>query len=131
MEHVPTKVVPFFVTGYDEVEVPVEPEEPADVPEPAEERVARSSILGQIALCLALATAAAHVIGVVLAVSGSFVAGAVFAWIAVVASIVTILVSLVAIVGRFGRGWAIAALILGVFANPLVLLNVLNFLGGS
>ena len=131
MEHVPTKVVPFYVTGYDEVDVPTEPEEPAEAPEPAEARVSRSSILGQIALCLALATAAAHVIGVVLAVSGSFVAGTVFAWIAVVASIVTILVSLVSIFGRFGRGWAIAALILGVFANPLLLLNMLNFLGGS
>lgn len=131
MEHVPTKVVPFYVTGYDEVDVPAEPEEPAEVPEPAEERVARSSVLGQIALCLALATVAAHVIAMVLAVSGSFVPGTVFAWIAVVASIVTVLTSLVAIVARFGRGWAIAALILGVFANPLLLLNMLNFLGGS
>ncbi|MGV8883739.1 MAG: hypothetical protein ACOH19_16445 [Rhodoglobus sp.] len=131
MEHVPTKVVPFYVTGYDEVDVPAEPEEPAEAPEPVEERVARSSILGQIALCFALATAAAHVIAVVLAASGSFVAGTVFAWIAVWVSAATILGSLVAIVGRFGRGWAIAALILGLFANPLLLLNVLNFLGGS
>ena len=131
MEHVPTKVVPFFVTGYDEVDVPTEPEEPAEAPEPADHRVARSSILGQIALCLALATAAAHVVAVVLASSGSFVAGTVFAWIAVGISVATILGSLVAIVGRFGRGWAIAALILGLFANPLVLLNVLNLLGGS
>lgn len=131
MEHVPTKVVPFFVTGYDEVETPTEPEEPTAAPEPAEERVARSSILGQIALCFALATIAAHVVAVVVASSGSFVAGSVIAWIAIVASIVTILTSLVAIIGRFGRGWAIAALVLGIFANPVLLLNVLNFLGGA
>ena len=29
IEHVPTKVVPFFVTGYDELETPAETDEPA------------------------------------------------------------------------------------------------------
>lgn len=131
IEHVPTKVVPFFVTGYDEVEVETASEEPVEEPPRRERPASRSSVLGQLALCVALATIGVHIAAVIVAASGSFVAGTVLAWIAIAASILAVLSGLVAIIGRFGRGWGISAVILGVVANPFLLVNVLNFVGGS
>lgn len=131
IEHVPTKVVPFFVTGYDEVDVETAPDEPVEQPSRRERRPSRSSILGQLALCVALATIGVHIAAVIVASSGAFAAGTVLAWIAIAASILAVLSGLVAIIGRFGRGWGISAVVLGVLANPFLLVNILNFVGGS
>jgi hypothetical protein len=136
IEPVTTKVVPFFVTGYEGD--PVEDDTLAEGTEsepPKRERPRRSagrlSLVGQAALGAALATIVVHIVAIIVASSGSFVAGSVLAWVAIALSIAAVLAGLVAVIGRFGRSWGAAAIVVGLFANPFLLLRLLDFVGGS
>jgi hypothetical protein len=134
IEPVTTKVVPFFVTGYESD--PVEDDDDVTQSDPPKRErprrsAGRSSLVGQAALGAALATIVVHMSAVVVASSGAFIAGSVLAWVAIAFSILAVLTGLVAVVGRFGRSWGVGAIVLGLFANPFLLLRLLDFVGGS
>ena len=124
VERVPIKVVPYYVQ--DEPDVEVEPD-PDPVVEPVETPRRRTRLVGIGAAVLALATVALTAAAVVISSGGDFPLGTFLAYVAIGTSAAAVLVALVAIVGGFGRRWGIGALVVGVLANPLVLLTVLNW----
>ncbi|TXK18589.1 hypothetical protein FVQ89_01150 [Homoserinibacter sp. GY 40078] len=48
---------------------------------------------------------------------------------AVLLSILAVMAGIAAVVGRWGRGWGIAAIVVGVILNPVVVLGGLSWLG--
>lgn len=94
------------------------------------ERV-KTPLLGIVAFGLAVLAAAFQICGIVAASSGAFGTATVFAWAAVGASVLAVVIGVIAIVGDFGRRWGIAAVVLGLIANPWLLQQVLALLGGG
>lgn len=114
------KVVPMYLEGED---VPVE-----QVPASAERT--RTPLLGIVALVLGVLTVAALVTGIAIATAGDWAPATTIAYGAIGLSVLAVVVGVVAVVLGAGRRWAVIAVLLGVFANPLVLLAVLRFFGG-
>jgi hypothetical protein len=85
---------------------------------------------GILSFVLALATVAGVATGIALATSDLYLAATYTAWGAIGASGLAVVLGLVGIIGRLGSGWAVAGLILGVLANPLVLTAALDLIGG-
>lgn len=104
---------------------PVEPVEPAAKPPRSRPRWP-----GILSFGLALLTVAGLVTGIVLATSDLYLAATYVAWGAIGAGVLAVLLGLAGLIGRFGRGWAVAGLILGVIANPYVLTTALDLIGG-
>ena len=126
VERVPLKVVPMFIEN-STVEMPPEPLAP--------EPVARTSALlpwvGVIAIALAVAAAVVQVVAIVVASAGDFEWGIVLGYLAVILSITAILAGIAAIVVKRDRRAGIVGILLGIIANPLVLLVVLRFFSGT
>lgn len=129
MERVPLKVVPIYVQPIED-----EPEPPGE--EPAEEVVdepaprPRTRLLGVVAAALALVTIGVHIAAIVVASGGDFATGTLLGYLAIGASALAVVAGLVAAILGRGRAWGIAAVVVAVVANPLVLLAVLRFLSG-
>jgi hypothetical protein len=85
---------------------------------------------GRVSLVFGVLTVAGLAAGIVLATSDLFLAATYAAWAAVGAGALAAVVAVVALVGGFGRGAAVAGLLLGVVANPLVLTPALDAIGG-
>ena len=85
---------------------------------------------GILSLAFAVLTIAGLVTGIVLATGDLYLAATYTAWAAIGSSALAVIAATVAIVGRFGRGWAVAGLILGILANPFVLTRALDLIGG-
>lgn len=102
---------------------------PGDGPPPAPERArARLSVpLGLVALGLAVLFALGDVIAVSVASSGNWGLGTLIAQAMMGATIVSLGLAVVAAVLGRGRRYAVAAAILSVLANPLVLTGILSF----
>ncbi|MDO7880871.1 hypothetical protein [Antiquaquibacter soli] len=128
LDKVPIKVVPIYF----EPVVEFEPLEPETVVEPEQKDAPRRStrIVGALSLLGAVVAAVLTGVGVAVASGGAYDAGTVIAWVAIVLSAVAVLGGLVAAVARWGRPWGIAAVIVGVAANPWVLATVLGALAG-
>lgn len=118
------KVVPMYLEG-EEVE---EPDDDGSDDEPVE-RV-RTSVLGILALALAMLTAAALVTGIIIASTGGWRVATIAAYAAIGLSVLSVIGGVVAVILGMGRRFGVIAVILGVFANPLVLLVVLRLVGG-
>jgi hypothetical protein len=99
-----------------------------DAGEPPRER--RQWPIGIIALCLAVLLAAAEVVGVLLAGNGQFGVATLIGQSLIVLTVLSFLLGLFAVIRGRGRGWGIAAMILSVLVNPLVLINLLALFGG-
>jgi hypothetical protein len=129
LERLPTKVVPYVVTGYAEEEVAEEPA--VDLPPEPEERPVRKRgpLLGLIALGLAVLTVVAHAVAVVIASGNDFAPATIAGYVAIGLSVASVLAGAVAVILRLGRVWGIIAIVLGVVANPFLLLVVLRFVG--
>jgi len=84
---------------------------------------------GILSLGLAAVTVAGLVTGLVLVTADAYIAATWAAWIAAGASTLAVLVGVVALVGGFGRPWAIAGIVLGIVANPPVLTWALDAIG--
>jgi hypothetical protein len=102
---------------------------PPSEPTPGPPR-ARPRWPGILSFGLALLTLAGLVTGLTLVTADEFVAATYAAWIASGVGVLAVLVALVAVIGRFGRGWAAAALVVAVAANPPVLTWALDTIGG-
>lgn len=86
--------------------------------------------IGPIALAIAVLLAAAEVIGVLLANSGQFGVAGIIGQSLIVLTVLSFLLGLFAVIRGRGRGWGIAAMILSLLVNPLVLINLLSLFGG-
>ena len=125
IERVPTKVVPYYVVGYDEETIPAGPET-----EPVELSRIPTALVGIVALGFAVITAVVQVIAIVTASAHDFEQGTVLAWSAIVLSVFAVAGGVVAIILRRGRRWGVVAIVLGVIGNPFILLVVLSFVRG-
>ena len=127
VERVPLKVVPIFVTPIED-----EPEVPAEEPQLVEEPDARPRRpwVGLGAVALTLATIAVHVAALVVSTAGDFPTGTLLAYVATGVSAAAVVVGIVAAILGRGRAWGIAAALVAVLANPIVLLAILRFLSG-
>jgi hypothetical protein len=128
IEHVAPKVVPYYVTGFDEeyVEPQVDPEPVVEPEQPKRTTGVPRALVGMIALGLAVVMAVLHVVGIVVASGNDYGTATAIAWVAIVISGVAVLGGVAAIILRRGRGWGIAAIVLGVLANPVILLYLLR-----
>lgn len=84
---------------------------------------------GRSALAAGILTPLAVATGVAASQAGAFEVATVAAWTAIGASAVAVLAGVVAIVGNWDRGAGIAAVAVGILANPLVLLHGLDAVG--
>ena len=127
VERVPLKVVPIFVTPIEEEPEVVE-EEPVLVEEPVARP--RRPWLGLGAVALTLATIGVHIAALIVSTAGDFPTGTLLAYVATGISAVAVVAGIVAAILGRGRAWGIAAALVAVLANPLVLLAILRFLSG-
>lgn len=99
-------------------------------PVPPQRATSRPRWPGILSLVLALLALAGLVAGIVLATSDLYLIATYTAWGAIAASGAAVVLAVVALIGRFGRGAAVAGLLLGVVANPFVLTRALDLIGG-
>jgi hypothetical protein len=125
VEHVPLKVVPMYVEGEGQQSQPGGEAEPPEI-EGVASRV-RTPWIGIIALALALVTAVAHGVAVAVASGGELQAATALAVVAISLSVLAVVGGLVALVAGFGRRAGLAAIVVGVLANPVVLLALLGW----
>ena len=85
---------------------------------------------GILSFVLALLAVAGLAAGIVLATSDQFLAATYTAWGAIGASGLAVVLGLIAVIGRLGRGWGTAGVVLGVVANPYLLTIALDRIGG-
>ena len=121
----PIKVVPIYLDPIVEEEAPVAEAPVPPVAEPVEVK-RRTGLVGGFALLVALVAAVMTGVAVSVASNGGDDVGTVLAWVAIGCSALAILGGVVAAVFRLGRGTGIAAIILGVLANPWFLVTVLG-----
>ncbi len=115
------KVVPMFIDS----EVQPQPAPPPASGAPKR----RSRRMGWISLGLAVVAAILLVVAIIISTAGSFVAGSIVGVIAIGFSAWAVIIGAVAILFTRGRRLAIAGVILGLFANPVLLLWLLLFAG--
>lgn len=85
---------------------------------------------GILSFALGMLTVAGLVTGLVLVAADRYEAATWTAWIGCGAGAAAALLGVAAVIGRFGRSWAVAGLVLGVVANPPVLTRALDAIGG-
>jgi len=84
---------------------------------------------GSLAGGLAILMVITWAVGLACALGGLLELAVGLSYSALLLSVLAVLAGLVAVVGRWGRGWGIAAIAVGVLLNPLVLLHVLTWIG--
>jgi hypothetical protein len=82
-----------------------------------------------LAAALALLATGGLIAGLVLATSDLFEAATWVAWGTIGVSAAAVLLGLLALIAGFGRGWAATGVVLGIVANPLVLVHGLGLVG--
>ncbi len=85
---------------------------------------------GRAALAAGILTVVAFVVGMLAVPLDQFAIATVAAWAAIGLSALAVVGGIVATIGNWDRGAAIAAIIVGVIANPLVLLYGLGAVAG-
>ncbi len=83
------------------------------------------SLAGGVAILMVLTWAT----GLAFMMGGGFELGVGLSISATILSVLAVLGGLVAVVGRWGRGWGVAAIVVGVLLNPVVLIYLLSWLG--
>ena len=106
------------------VEIPVEEDAPL---QPEREK---TPLLGAIAMTAAVVTGTLHAAAVALASNGVYQTSTVLAITAIGLSVVAIVVGIVAAILDRGRRVGVVAAIVGLVANPLVVLVTLQFFSG-
>ena len=127
LEKVPIKVVPIYIEPMLEEYVDPEPEVVESQPEPTVVR----PLIGQIAFGAALLTIVAHAVAVATASASAWSTGTVLGYIAIGLSVLAVLGGIAAIILNRGRRLGIIAIVMGVLANPWVLLEILRLFAGA
>jgi len=94
----------------------------------AEPRLPRRT-LGVAALAVALLVVVGTAVAVGLATGAAYEAATIVAWLAIGASGVVVVAGLLAIAADRGRRWGVAAVLIGVAANPFLLRSILALFG--
>ena len=123
VERVPLKVVPIFI---DEPVVP-EPIETPDAPPPAPRR--QTALLGATALAAAVIAGVLQGVAIAEATGGDYLAATVLGYVSIGLAVVAVVGGVVAIILDRGRRLGIAGVVLGVLANPFVLLTLFQLVG--
>jgi len=102
-------------------------------PSAAAPRVApwRNRRLGSASFAIAVLSVALEVIAIVIGSGGAWVAATVLAWVVIGLFALAFALGLLAILTRNGRRFGLAAVILGLVANPLTLVGVFGLLGAN
>ncbi len=85
--------------------------------------------LGAGALTTAVVAIVLEIIAISVASSGAWTAGTVLAWLVIALTVVALVGGIVAVVFRRGRATGIAAIVLAILGNPLVLVWLFGVLG--
>ncbi len=99
--------------------------DPAQVAAPKSRPRWPGGLAGGIAILMVFSWAA----GLALLSAGSFEFGMGLTISAILLSAIAIVAGLIAAIGSFGRGWGIAAIVVGVLLNPVLVLLLLSWLG--
>lgn len=124
-----------YVPGYgtdeqaDELDESDELHEPNESAKSAQHRARRAPPFTSVAFMLALALLITQGVAINLASSGSPAAATTLAQLLIWMTVIPFMLAVVALVRGPHRGWAIAAMIVSVIANPLILRLVLSFFG--
>ncbi len=117
------KVVPMYIEPRPDDEPDPDPAPPPT--RPAARRAPRA-LLGIVALVLAVGCAAMTVAGVMVATNGVFPIATLLAYAAIAFSVLAVVGGLAAMITRRGRFWGVAAILLGLVGNPVLLLSLLK-----
>ena len=130
IQKVAIKVVPMYIEP-DPAER-VDAGSAADAQQPPVGRPPREKTIfaGVFAVAASIGTASLTAFAIVVAGHGVYNTSTALAWFAIGLSVVAIVVGTWAIATDRGRRWAVIAIVLGVLANPYVLLTGLTALGG-
>lgn len=102
-----------------------------DVPasEAAEASLRRPRWPGALAGALAILMVITWAVALACSLAGLLELGVGLSYSAIGLSVLAVLAGVVAVVAGWGRGWGIAAIAVGVLLNPIVLLNILTWIG--
>jgi len=123
VERVPLKVVPIFI----DEPVVSEPIETPDAPPPAPRP--KTALLGATALAAAVIAGVLQGVAIAVATGGDYLAATVLGYVSIGLAVVAVVGGVVAIILDRGRRLGIAAVVLGVLANPFVLLTLFQLVG--
>ena len=84
---------------------------------------------GALAGALAILMVITWAVALACSLAGLLELGVGLSYSAIGLSVLAVLAGIVAVVANWGRGWGIAAVAVGVLLNPVVLLNVLTWIG--
>lgn len=127
-ERVPLKVVPIFI---DEPVVAERAEAgSAEHPDaPPQQPRRKTPLLGAVALSTAVIAGVLQGVAIAQATVGDYLAATVLAYASAAVAVLAVVVGVVAIVMHRGRRLGVAAAVMGLIANPLVLLALFRVLG--
>ena len=123
VERVPLKVVPIFI----DEPVVSEPIETPDAPPPAPRP--KTALLGATALAAAVIAGVLQGVAIAVATGGDYLAATVLGYVSIGLAVVAVVGGVVAIILDRGRRLGIAGVVLGVLANPFVLLTLFQLVG--
>jgi hypothetical protein len=130
IERVPLKVVPIFIDE-PSPEPTHEPSPEPPTPDAAEPTPrAKTSRLGAAAVALAVLAGALQGVAIAVATGGDFGAATALAIAAIALAVLAVIAGIVAIVLNRGRRLGVAAVVVGVVANPWLLQGILRLVGG-
>lgn len=123
LEKVPIKVVPIY---FDE---PLHTQ-PIEMPDVAPKRPRRKTpLIGALGVALAATAAVLQAVAIGVATGGDYLSSTVVAYLAIGFSVLAVGIGVLGIALNRGRRLGIAAVIVGIVANPLVLLLLLTGVG--
>lgn len=128
IERVPLKVVPIYIESQ-AVEGEAEPE--IVEPEPSAAPRKKTALLGILAIAVALVALALQITAITVATGGDYELGTLLGYLAVGVAVLAVLAGIAALILGRGRRTGIVAILLGIVANPLVLLALLRLAGGA
>ena len=101
----------------------------APAPEGPETSLRRPRWPGALAGALAILMVITWAVALACSLAGLLELGVGLSYSAIGLSVLAVLAGIVAVVAGWGRGWGVAAIAVGVLLNPVVLLNVLTWIG--
>jgi len=101
----------------------------ASEPDAAHAALRRPRWPGALAGGLAILMVITWAVALACSLAGLLELGVGLSYSAIGLSVLAVLAGIVAVVANWGRGWGIAAIVVGVLLNPVVLLNVLTWIG--
>ena len=87
--------------------------------------------VGALSIALGVVAAVVQILAIVGATGGDFERGIVLGYLSVILAIAAVFAGIAAIIVRRGRRAGVVGILLGIVANPLVLLAILRFVDGA